>query len=306
MLRAPVFLLSIAPFLKYPYYRHMEKHITCIYHKDCIDGTSATAVVLKKFPHAQTFPLAHNYTPEEIDTVLDLTDTSAHIYIVDTTVGLTECLTRGHQVTIIDHHISEHTRINDIMSRYANLDYIFDNTKSGTSLAWSYLFPDTPAPTLVPHIEDNDLWKKQLGENTEHITNYLSLWNNDPHAIVPLFDVALADIVEKGRMLTTYARTMVGRYILLEPITLRIGQHDVLAYNITDYQSACGNALAHQNGGAVALYTIIGNAVKFSFRSLSTHEPSALDLATALGGGGHRNASGASIPLSDFISRIQR
>lgn len=283
----------------------MEKHITCIYHKDCIDGTAAAGVVLKKFPHAQAFPLAHNYTPEEIDTILDLTDPSAHVYIVDTTVGLAECLTRGHQVTVIDHHISESTRISEVAGRYSNLTYVFDNAKSGASLAWSYLFPDTAPPALILHIEDNDLWKHTLGENTEHVTHYLSLWNNDPRAIVSLFDAPLDGIVEKGRMLTTYAHTMVGRYILLEPITIRIGRHDVLAYNITDYQSPCGNALARENGSAVALYTIMGNTVKFGFRSLSTHEPSALDLATALGGGGHRNESGASILLSDFISRIQ-
>ena len=282
----------------------MKKHITCIYHKDCIDGTSAAAVVLKKYPQAQTFPLAHNYVAEEIETILDRTDPSAHIYIVDATLGLTEFLEHGFTVTVIDHHISEHTHVLRVAEEYTSLTYIFNNAKSGASLAWSYLFPDTTPPSLIPYVEDNDLWKKQLGENTEHITNYMSLWNNDPHTVVSLFDASIENIVEKGRMLTTYAHTMVGRLILLEPITLRIEQHEVPAYNITNYQSACGNTLAHENGVAVALYTIIGNEVKFSFRSENTHEPSALDLATALGGGGHRNASGATISLTDFIGRI--
>lgn len=282
----------------------MEKQITCIYHKDCIDGTGAASVVLKKFPQAQAFPLAHNYVPEEIETILDLTDPSAHIYIVDTTVGLVECLSRGHQVTVIDHHISEHTRLHGVATRYSNLVYIFDNTKSGTSLAWEYLFPEVVPPSLIAHIEDNDLWKKQLGETTEHIASYLSLWNNDPHTVVPLFDTPLDDIVAQGTLLTTYAHTKVSRYILLEPITIRIEQHEVLAYNITDYQSACGNALTHEHNASVALYTILGKEVKFSFRSEASHEPSALDLATALGGGGHRNASGATISLTEFLSRI--
>lgn len=282
----------------------MEKEITCIYHKDCIDGTSAAAVVLKKYPHAQAFPLAHNYVPEEIDTILDRTDPSARIYIVDSTLGLVEFLERGFSVTVIDHHISERTSVLRLTEEYTSLTYVFDNTKSGASLSWSYLFPNTVAPALIPHVEDNDLWKKQLGENTEHITNYLSLWNNDPHTVVSLFDAPLEEIVGKGMMLTTYAHTMVGRLILLEPITLRIEQHEVPAYNITNYQSACGNTLARENKGAVALYTIIGNEVKFSFRSEDTHEPSALDLATALEGGGHRNSSGACITLNDFIRRI--
>jgi uncharacterized protein len=282
----------------------MEKHITCVYHKDCIDGTAAAAVVLKKYPQAQTFPLAHNYSPDEIDTVLDLTDPSAHIYIVDSTLGLSEFLERGHTVTVIDHHISEHARVLQIAGETTSLTYIFDNTKSGASLSWAYLFPEEVAPALIPHVEDNDLWKKQLGETTEHIVNYLSLWNNDPHKVVELFETPLVEIVSQGTMLTTYAHNMVGRLILLEPITLRIENHEVLAYNITNHQSACGNVLAEENGAAVALYTIIGNEVKFSFRSTKEQEPSALKLAMSLGGGGHRNASGATIPLTDFIERI--
>ena len=284
----------------------MEKEITCIYHKDCIDGTTAAAVVLKKYPNAQTFPLAHNYSSEEIETVLSCTEPSAHIYIVDSTLGLTEFLERGHTVTVIDHHISEHTRVLEITKEYTGLTYVFDNEKSGASLSWAYLFPEIPAPALIPHVEDNDLWKKMLGEQTEHIVNYLSLWNNDPHHTVALFDEPLESLIAQGRVLTLSAHSMVGRLILLEPITLRIENHDVLAYNITNYQSACGNALAHQNGMAVALYTILGNQVKFSFRSEASHEPSALKLAMSLGGGGHRNASGATIPLDNFIERIVR
>ncbi len=282
----------------------MEKHITCIYHKDCVDGTTAAAVVLKKYPNAQTFPLAHNYAPEEIETILDCTDSSAHIYIVDSTLGLTEFLERGHTVTVIDHHISEHARVLQIAQEYTGLTYVFDNEKSGASLSWAYLFPEVPAPALIPHVEDNDLWKKLLGEQTEHIVNYLSLGNNDPHRTIALFDEPLESLVDQGKVLTLYAHTMVGRLILLEPVTLRIENHDVLAYNITNHQSACGNALAHENNAAVALYTILGNEVKFSFRSEAVHEPSALKLAMSLGGGGHRNASGATIPLNDFIGRI--
>lgn len=283
----------------------MEKQITCIYHKDCRDGTAAAAVVLKKFPNAQTFPLAHNYTPEEIETVLDLTAPDAHIYIVDSVLGLSEFLSRGHLVTVIDHHISEHARVLQMAEQESSLIYIFDNAKSGASLAWSYLFPEEKIPELLLHVEDNDLWKKQLGENTEHIVNYLSLWNNDPHHIGTFFDTELSELIEKGRILTTYAHAMVGRYILLESITLSIEHHKILAYNITDYQSACGNSLSNEQNSAVALYTIIGNEVKFSFRSKDGQDPSALDLATALGGGGHRNASGATISLKDFISRIE-
>lgn len=283
----------------------MEKNIACIYHKDCVDGTTAAAVVLKKYPHAHVFSIAHGYAPEEIDTIIDLAPSDAHIYIVDTTVGLAELLPRGYTVTVIDHHVSEHARMEEVARTHTNLTYVFDNKKSGASLAWSYLFPNDEMPALIRHVEDNDLWKKELGENTEHVVNYLSLWNNDPHTTTELLDEPLASVVEKGRMITAYAHAQVGKLVLLEPITLRIGSHDVLTYNITDHQSACGNALSKENGAAVALYTIVGSYVKISFRSHEHHEPSALTLAMILGGGGHRNASGAKMPLKDFVAQIQ-
>lgn len=282
----------------------MEKNIVCIHHKDCVDGTAAAAVVLKKYPHAHVFPIAHGYAPEEIDTIIDLVPNDAHVYIVDTTVGLAELLPRGYAITVIDHHVSERTRMEEVAHTHTNLTYIFDNKKSGASLAWSYLFPSDEVPMLIRHVEDNDLWKKALGEDTEHVVNYLSLWNNDPHTVAELLGEPIASITEKGRMITSYAHTQVGKLILLEPITLRIGSHDILAYNITDHQSACGNTLSKENDAAVALYTIVGAHVKISFRSHEHHEPSALTLAMTLGGGGHRNASGAKVPLKEFIAHI--
>ncbi len=282
----------------------MEKQITCIYHKDCVDGTSAAAVVLKKYPNAQTFPLAHNYAPEEIATILDCTQPTAHIYIVDTTVGLTDFLMRGYEVTVIDHHISEHTHMLEVARTHPNLEYVFDNTKSGASLAWSYFFKDVLTPSLIQFVEDNDLWKKALGENTEHVVNFLSLSNNNPMSVLTLFDEEIDSVIEQGRILTTYTHEKVGRLVLLEPVLLTIGNSEVQAYNITDYQSACGNALAKENDAAVALYTIIGTSVKISFRSLDHHNPSALKCAMVLGGGGHRNAAGATLSFTDFINRI--
>lgn len=284
----------------------MEKEITCIYHKDCVDGTMAAAVVLRKYPHAQLFPLAHNYAEEEIETILDNTNKHAHIYIVDTTVGLGSALARGYGVTVIDHHVSEHARMEEVARTHSALTYVFDNEKSGASLSWSYLFPNEVVPDIVRHVEDNDLWKKKFGEQTEHVVNHLSLYNNDPHHVLTLIDVPLMDIVSRGLLLTEYVHGVVGRSILAEPVTLRIGTHDVLAYNITDHQSACGNALSLENECAVVLYTILGNTVRMSFRSHDAHEPSALKLAMTVGGGGHRNASGATVPLGAFLESIVR
>ena len=76
------------------------------------------------------------------------------------------------------------------------------------------------------------------------------------------------------------------------------------AYNITVHESAVGNILSEKRGKAVAIFIINGETVKLSFRSKEHHDPPALKLAKLLGGGGHKNAAGATILRGDFIKMI--
>lgn len=52
------------------------------------------------------------------------------------------------------------------------------------------------------------------------------------------------------------------------------------------------------------MFSINGNFVKFSIRGNEGQSPTALDVAKLLGGGGHKNAAGAEIPLNDFLKMI--
>lgn len=278
--------------------------IACIYHKDCIDGTTAAAVVLKKFPTAQCFPVGHSTATAELAEIFPQIDSFAHLYIVDTVHGVEHALKQGNSVTVLDHHISEHDRVSLLAHENTNLEYVFDNTKSGASLTWSYFFSEETLPQLVAHVEDIDLWLQKFGEETEHVANYLSTLRNDPHTVSVLFSADIQTIYERGALLTQNMRMETKRLLELGPIMLSIGNYVVPAFNITNYQSHCGNELAGSQNKAVALYTIRGDTVRFSFRSYDTHEPSALALAQALGGGGHRNAAGATMSIRDFIKNI--
>ena len=90
-----------------------------------------------------------------------------------------------------------------------------------------------------------------------------------------------------------------------EQTLLKIGDFTVKAFNVGNFQSEIGNILAEKLGEAVALFNIKGYQVRFSFRSVEGQSPSALDLAKILGGGGHKNAAGASIPLEQFCKIIK-
>jgi len=157
----------------------MEK-IIGIYHKGCIDGTTAAAVLLRKFPSAKVFPLGHAHTKDELQEMLDVADEGAEIYTVDCGLGAKEFLAAGYKVTTLDHHISVKELFEGLEKEYKNYSFIFDNKKSGASLTWSYLFPKEDESEIIRYVEDSDLWKWEYGEDTKYVNNYLSMFKDDP------------------------------------------------------------------------------------------------------------------------------
>ena len=280
------------------------KKIVAIYHKNCIDGTTAAAIVLRKFKEAQLFPLSHDYTEEDLGQVLDVIDEATEIYTVDCVIGVPEILSRGFKVAAIDHHIGIKEQFSLLAKENSNFTFIFDNDKSGASLSWQYFFPNEEMPEMIKLVEDSDLWKGQYGDDTKYVNNYLWLWVNNPAKILQILEGDLNEVKKKGEVISTYAEKEISDLLELPPIHLKISEYVFKAYNITNYVSACGNILAERNGQTAVMFTIKGSDVKFSFRAKAGQEPSALDLAKSLGGSGHVLAAGARVPLTKFIEMI--
>ncbi len=278
--------------------------ICCIYHKDCVDGTTAAAVLLRAFPHARTFPLSHAYTEKDFEEVRTHVSASTHVYIVDCILGLHECLALGCTVTVIDHHEQACGEIAQLEEQFPKLTRVCDPSHSGASLTWSTLFPDEDMPMLVRHVEDGDLWTHAFPE-TKHVTQYLSIFRNDPVAMGALFEKPLEEVVEKGQVISAYVDTEVENFLRIPPRLLRVGAHTIPAVNITTHESICGNILSERFDSAVILYTVRGNSVKCSIRSRAHQVPNALAVATLLGGGGHPCASGATISWEQFLDMQQ-
>jgi len=277
-----------------------------IYHKDCSDGTTAAAVVLRKYPDAKVFPLSHGFEIHELQAVIHEIEPGDRVLTVDCVMGVRELLAAGHKVTSIDHHIGIKDEMQELAKANQNFTFVFDNEKSGASLTWSTLFPDQKTPELILLVEDADLWRWKYGTDTKNAGSYLFMLTNKPEEVVRLLDTDLTDIKKSGAIITEYSDLMIDHEVkATEPITVDISGSEVPFYNITVYKSEAGNRLAKERGKAVGLFSIDGGKVKISFRSLDGQNPSALDLAKALGGGGHINASGAGMRLEDFIRAIK-
>ncbi|MEK7607521.1 MAG: phosphoesterase [Patescibacteria group bacterium] len=276
-----------------------------IYHKDCTDGTTAAAVVLKKFPDALLFPLSHGFKTEELEPILKKVKTGDQIYTVDCVLGVEQFLERGLAVTSIDHHVSAEEENRELADKNKNFTFIFDNKKSGASLAWDYFFPGEKKPELIELVEDRDLWIWKYGQKTKDVSNFLYMIINRPDEVLKLLDKPL-DIIEKeGSVISRFTDMIIEHGVkTTDPIIVRIGIYTVPFYNITSNKSESGNILATKHGQAVGLFTIDGPEVHVSFRSLDGQNPNALELAKLLDAGGHKNASGAKMDLALFVKSI--
>ncbi len=280
------------------------KKIVATYHKDCTDGTAAAAVILKKFPEALVFPLHHSYTREDLQPIISLIDNETDFYTIDCALGVNEMLNKGVKVTTIDHHASVKESCEKLSKENSNYSFVFDNDRSGASLSWNYFFPDQELPELIKYVEDVDLWKWKYGDDTKNVINYFSMFSNKPEEFLKYMSSDLSDIKTLGKAITMYKDEKEKQYSEILPIKMKIGKFEVPAINLVNSKSEMGNYFSQKFGETVMLYNIDGDSVKISFRSFQDYNPSALELAETVGGGGHSRAAGAKIKLSTFLSMI--
>ncbi|MFN3786798.1 MAG: DHHA1 domain-containing protein, partial [Sulfurihydrogenibium azorense] len=148
-----------------------------------------------------------------------------------------------------------------------------------------------------------DIWKWEFGDITKYVNDYLFLYTNKPQELRQLLDKDINEIIEKGKIINQYTTYLIDSFVeKSKDLYIQIGSYKVRAYNTGLFQSEIGNKLSTLHNEAVCLFSINGDYVKLSFRSLDHHNPSALDLAKMLNGGGHRNAAGASMSLKEFCN----
>jgi uncharacterized protein len=172
----------------------------------------------------------------------------------------------------------------------------FDMERSGAALTWDFCHPDIPAPRLIEHIEDRDLWRFKLPCTREvhaAITSYdfdFARFNN--------FDDDLGSVISQGFAILRAHNKHVEEICSYSYATEIAGVPGVRVVNAPYfYASDCGHVLLNMfpNTPFSAVWSRRSDGKdQYSLRS----EDSRLDVsevAARMGGGGHRNASGFAV-----------
>ena len=303
-----------------------------LFHKNCPDGYGALSGVVYKlgikellydeerdivYTSDENFfaiPINHGTDFTRLREILThYTPYSFTLYMVDIFVpGIYEVIrehTNVKKVIVIDHHKTAE----EILKRGVppevkdKMELHIDHTHSAAALVWKVL--NNQIPEVIKYIEDRDIWKWEFPDSKYVLTALDAKVFNvlKPNEVVEKLleltkDFPKEELAREGKAMIEFKESVIKLLLKnnLHYIVLPSG-HKLLAINSPTFQSDIGNEIAKVSSeGVGCVYTISpseeGVFVKCSIRSVNGK---AREIAQANGGGGHDNASGCRVPLSD-------
>jgi len=291
-----------------------RKFDVLITHANCSDGTTC-ALLAKDYCNDRGVDLKiifAKYGNEE--SIINDIPANSNVVFADFTMSL-ESMNRVEELTnslvVLDHHKTAEAVLKN--KNYA----IFNMDKCGAMLIHDWLYGlDKCTPKLVDYVCDRDLWKFEYSNTQPFSAGYRTYKVSDllkePGKILRGLEftnkcISIGEVLTNAQVSKT--TSIVGRTQDSDIVTFitSYGKHRAWCINNSEYISETGNELAkkQREDGLVyntsAQYFITNTDIVFSLRSVEDVDVSII--AKSFGGGGHKAASGLSIPLSTFIAK---
>lgn len=273
------------------------KYDLILYHFPCYDGFTSAWVAKKAIPDAEFVPASYN-------TARDLPDfTGRNVLLLDFTFKrdqLREIAAVCDSLTILDHHAFAQGDLEGIEDECPNVEVHFDMERSGAGMTWDFFFPETPRPAMVDYVEDRDIWRFKHSDSKAFHAGLSCLemtYENWDYA-----EKSVEVLVTKGSAILDYINNTVkalgkrAEKKVIPPAEGETEGQEVLIVNVpVQFGSETGHHLL-ETYPQVCVICWSGSSKGFYCSTRSVDEgPSAMELAAARGGGGHRNAAGFTV-----------
>lgn len=280
-----------------------------LYHANCMDGAGSRYAAWKKFgDDAEYYPCQYGQPLPDFER-----GPETEVYFLDYSTSRTELEALGEacrRVVVLDHHVTAREALEGC--NHPNVEIVFDMDRSGAVIAWGYFHPNAEIPMLLQYIQDRDLWKFHLGEDSKRVhaglgtlKGNMGYWDKYANS-----ERELLGLINKGQLLLDRDQDAVKYQV---PSNVRV-------VNWEDYRCGFLNTgqLVSEMGHAmysdetlnvdigVCWFVTKDNQVILSLRSKQGTGPDVSAIAKKYAGGGHKNAAGCRITLSEIQAILEK
>ncbi|MFA6414585.1 MAG: hypothetical protein WC217_02195 [Candidatus Paceibacterota bacterium] len=272
-----------------------------LYHGKCPDGFGGAYAAWKKFGDAASYiSVDHGDAPPE---GLEGRDVFLVDFSFETVEQMQTLAKTAKRLVVLDHHESAKAFAESAP------EYVYDEKRSGATIAWSYFHPETPLPRLMRYLEDGDLYHYALAE-TRDIFSYLLVLPFE-FAAWDTLALGLEDATERVNILHTAAAYTAFFEALAESSVERAKKVRFEGYevyfvathpNIT-MKSYVGHELYAKLPPFSLIVTAHPNGYGVSIRGDGSVDVS--KIAAKYGGGGHPGSAGFFVPNGDTMPWVE-
>ena len=261
----------------------------------CMDGLWAAYAASSTHPEAELVPATYEEVPTlaiapgEVVYLLDLTYPAA---------VLEGWADRGAEVRVIDHHKGA---MRDLAGLSDRILQQFQMDKSGAMLAWEHFHLTRPVPDLIAYVQDRDIWTKTLPHcdrvalGLSELIHGLSLSQAlaECDRLMNLID-PIGWVVGVGQAVEAEIEEAIAQAVAGQSTRI-VGGHVVPFFAVkTPRQRQAYSDIGHAllRSRPQAPFACVETGGGWALRSAGDRMDVEL-IANQIGGGGHRNASGA-------------
>ena len=273
-----------------------------LYHGKCPDGFGGAYAAWKKFGDAADYlPVDHGDAPPE---GLEGRD----VYLVDFCYEKADQMDKLARTTkrlvVLDHHKSSRELVEKAPER------VYDEKRSGATIAWDYFHSGTPIPRLMRYIEDGDLYRYALPE-TRDVFSYLFVLPDEFPAWDKLVrgledDAQRAAIMEKAGAYTEFFEAL-GNASIKRAKKVRFEGYEVY-FAVTHPDITMKSFVGHELYTKLPPFALVVTAHPNGFGVSIRGDNTLVDvskIAEKYGGGGHPGAAGFFIPNGETMPWVE-